>query len=82
MSVKRSDDYGLMQKIVDDLYRENKFSTRLDAIILAENYDAPADIQELVSMLPPGKLLRSQLCVSLNSSITGHGWGFFYGTVG
>lgn len=82
MSVKRSDDYGIMQKIVDDLYRDNKFSTRLDAIILAESYDAPADIHELVAMLPPGKLLRTQLCTSLNSAITGHGWGFFYGTVG
>lgn len=79
--IEPSPDYGMMQKVVEELYRSEKFARRLDAVILAESYDLPKELIELVELLPPGTYDRQGLCDQLNSSINGHGWGLIYGTV-
>ena len=43
--------------------------------------DLPDDLQEIVSLLPPGSYTRERLCDQLNSAIGGHAWGQGYGTV-
>ena len=84
MSVEPSENYGALQTVVDDLF-EGKPPTfvarRLDVVVAAEAADLPADLLEIVSLLPPGEFTRERLCVQLNSSIGGHAWGQVYGTV-
>lgn len=80
-NLERSDDYGMLQRIVDTLFREGDFVTRLDVVILAESSDVPADLLEIVQLLPSGTYSRQSLCDQLNSSIAGHAWGQVYGTV-
>ena len=81
MAIEKSSDYGVMQKLVDDLFASEEFARRLDAVLMAEAYDLPADLLEVVQLLPPGTYNRQRLCDQINSSIAGHGWGFVYGTV-
>ena len=84
MSVQPSPDYGALQLIVDDLYEGMPHDyevRRLDVVIAAESGDLPADLQEIVTLLPPGNYTRMRLCDQLNSSIVGHAWGQVYGTV-
>ncbi|MEQ3364240.1 hypothetical protein [Raoultibacter massiliensis] len=81
MAIEKSSDYGVMQKLVDDLFASEEFVRRLDAVLMAEAYDLPADLLEVVQLLPPGTCNRQRLCDQINSSIAGHGWGFVYGTV-
>lgn len=54
---------------------------RLDVVIAAEAADLPADLCEVVELLPPGQYTRRRLCDQLNSALAGHGWGQVYGTV-
>ena len=84
MSVEPSPHYGALQAIVDDLYEDapRDFEVRrLDVVIAAEASDLPADLLEVVNLLPPGNYTRMRLCDQLNSSIVGHAWGQVYGTV-
>ena len=84
MSVEPSPHYGALQTIVDDLYEDapRDFEVRrLDVVIAAEASDLPADLLEIVNLLPPGTFTRMRLCDQLNSSIVGHAWGQVYGTV-
>lgn len=84
MSVQPSEEYGALQSIVDDLFEDMPADyevRRLDVIIAAESYDLPADLEEIVSLLPPGEYTRVRLCDQLNSAIGGHAWGQVYGTV-
>lgn len=84
MSVEPSPDYGALQLIVDDLYEGMPYDyevRRLDVVIAAEANDLPADLQEVVGLLPPGTYTRVRLCDQLNSAIGGHAWGQVYGTV-
>lgn len=84
MSVEPSPDYGALQAVVDDLYEgmpRDYEVKRLDVVIAAEAGDLPADLLEVVSLLPPGAYTRVRLCDQLNSSIVGHAWGQVYGTV-
>jgi hypothetical protein len=67
--------------MIDALYREKQWPSRLDIILFAEVYDLPADLMEIVQLLPPGSWPRTRLCDQFNSAIAGHGWGFVYGTV-
>lgn len=80
-NIQRSDDYGSLQRVVDALFKENEFVSRLDVIILAESFDLPMDLIEIVELLPSGTYSRKSLCTQLNSSISGHAWGQVYGTV-
>lgn len=84
MSVEPSPDYGALQAIVDELFDDTSRDyevRRLDVVIAAESNDLPADLQEIVNLLPPGTYTRMRLCDQLNSSIGGHAWGQVYGTV-
>ena len=84
MSVEPSPAYGALQAIVDDLYEDKPYDyevRRLDVVIAAESCDLPADLLEVVNLLPPGMYTRVRLCDQLNSSIVGHAWGQVYGTV-
>ena len=84
MSVEPSPDFGALQAIVDDLFggTERDYEVRrLDAVLAAEASDLPADLMEIVNLLPPGNYTRIRLCDQLNSAIGGHAWGQVYGTV-
>jgi hypothetical protein len=80
-NLERSEDYGALQRVVSTLFKDEEFVRRLDVVILAESYDLPADLMEIVELLPPGTYSRRSLCDQLNSSIAGHAWGQVYGTV-
>ncbi|ANE22262.1 MAG: hypothetical protein K6F70_05115 [Eggerthellaceae bacterium] len=80
-NINRSDDYGALQRVVSELYRHTDMVSRMDVVVLVESYDLPADLQEIVSLLPPGYYTRERLCDQLNSAISGHAWGQVYGTV-
>lgn len=80
-NLQRSEDYGALQRVVDTLFREAEFMRRLDVVVLAESYDLPEDLLEIVNLLPSGTYSRRSLCRQLNSSISGHAWGQVYGTV-
>ena len=77
----RSPHYGVLQDLVDSLFLEQQTVRRLDVIMAAEASELPEDLQEIVSLLPPGTFTRQRLCDQLNSSINGHAWGQVYGTV-
>lgn len=81
MAIEKSPDYGIMQKLVDGLFATDKVVRRLDAVLMAEALDLPADLIEIVELLPPGTYTRQRLCDQVNSSLVGHGWGYVYGTV-
>ncbi len=78
-----SSEYGELQRLVDDLYRQNMSGTikRVDVIVRAEVNDLSDDLMEVVNLLPAGSYKRVRLCDQLNSIITAHGWAYLYGTV-
>lgn len=93
-NVKRSPYYGALQRVVDDLYRDDDAPymqlvdeeaafkvSKLDAVMAAESADLPEELVRIVSMLPPGDYTRRRLTDQINSAITGHAWGQVYGTV-
>lgn len=80
-NLERSDDYGALQRVVDTLFERDTFVRRMDVVVLAESYDLPEDLLEVIALLPPGTYARQRLCDQLNSSIAGHAWGQVYGTV-
>lgn len=81
MVTKKSPYYGSMQILVDALFDGIDIVRRLDAVLLAEAYDLPSDLREIVELLPPGSYTRRRFCDQVNSSISGHGWGYVYGTI-
>lgn len=93
-NIKRSPYYGALQRVVDDLYRDDDAPymqlvdeeaafkvSKLDAVVAAESADLPDELVRIVTMLPPGEYTRRRLTDQLNSAITGHAWGQVYGTV-
>ena len=80
-NLERSEDYGALQRVVDALFKESDFASRLDVVIMAESFDLPSDLLEIVGLLPSGTYSRQSLCTQLYSSISGHAWGQVYGTV-
>ena len=81
MASFRAESYGELQSHVDGLYATRTVVDRLDLVMQAEVLDLDADLQEIVSLLPPGSYERQRLCDQLNSAIAAHGWGGVYGTV-
>ena len=84
VAVEQSPDYGALQAIVDELFEGMPYDhavRRLDVVIASESNDLPSDLQEIVSLLPPGEYTRVRLCDQFNSAINGHAWGLVYGTV-
>ena len=80
-NLEPSEDYGLLQQLVDVLFADAEEVRRLDVVSLAKASDAPEDLIEIVELLPPGTYVRRALCDQLNSAIAGHAWGQVYGTV-
>ncbi|MBR3224401.1 MAG: hypothetical protein IKF78_03675 [Atopobiaceae bacterium] len=78
-----SDEYGELQRLVDDVYRVNPSHAvpRMDILVRAEINDLSDDLMEVVNLLPAGSYKRARLCDQLNSIITAHGWAYLYGTV-
>ncbi|MDO4796958.1 MAG: hypothetical protein Q4A01_02950 [Coriobacteriales bacterium] len=78
-----SEEFGELQRLVDDLYRVNPSQAvpRMDVLVRAEVNDLSDDLMEVVELLPAGAYKRHRLCDQLNSIITAHGWAYLYGTV-
>lgn len=81
MALEQNPDFGMLQRVVDGLFKSEEWISRLDAIIAGESADLPADLMEIIELLPPGYYNRITLCEQLNSAINGHAWGMVYGTV-
>ena len=81
VKLEQSPDYGMLQEFVDSLYRLSPVHSRLDIVIEAESFGLNKDLSEIVSLLPPGAYTRDRLCSQLNSSLSSHGWGYYYGAV-
>ncbi|MGN0056419.1 MAG: hypothetical protein ACI4B6_01830 [Atopobiaceae bacterium] len=78
-----SAEYGELQKLVNDLYRESASGSvkRVDVVVRAEVNDLSPELMEVIELLPAGSYKRARLCDQLNSIVTAHGWAFLYGTV-
>lgn len=81
MAVKKSPHYGVLQELTDELYASEEVVSRVNIVVLAETHDLPADLLEIINLLPPGNFSRQRFCDQVNSSLTGHGWGLVYGTI-
>lgn len=80
----RSEDYGRLQKLVDELYFDDPHAriSKMDVLMRAEIDDLPDNLYEVVDLLPSGgSYSRQRLCDQMNSIITAHGWGYTIGTV-
>lgn len=77
----QAESFGVLQRLVDALFTDNKVVDRLDVVVQAELQDLDADLIEIVTLLPPGRYERQRLCDQLNSALAAHGWGGMYGTV-
>ena len=76
------DDREVLQRFLENLYRESKRVSRLDVILRAQTLDLDADLMPIFENLPSGTAYtRERLADQLNSAIVGHGWSRRYGTV-
>ena len=76
------DDREVLQRFLDNLYRETKRVSRLDIILRAQTLDLDEDLMPIFENLPSGgAYTRQRLADQLNSAIVGHGWSRRYGTV-
>ncbi len=78
---EKSPHFGLLQEFVDSLFLQEEEVSRLDIIVSAEAFGLNEDLQEIISLLPPGVYSRVRLCGQINSSLSSHGWGYIYGSV-
>lgn len=74
------DDREQIGRWLDALYRDRRVATQLDAIGLAQVFDLPADVMDIVLGIPSGRYTRQRLCDQLNSAIVGRGLSRRYGT--
>ena len=81
INVQQDEDYGVLQDLVDVVFRHAERVNRMDLLVQAEVHDVSPDIMEVVELMPPGSYDRGQMCDQMNSIITAHGWGLRYGTV-
>ena len=77
----RSEHFGELQALVDDLFESRNSLSSLELLINAEMRDLHPDLIEICQIVPPGTYSRQALCDQMNSAIAGHGWGGVYGTV-
>jgi hypothetical protein len=76
------DDREILQRFLDNLFRESRHVSRLDVIVRAETLDLDDDLLPIIENLPSGRAYtRQRLADQLNSAIVGHGWSRRYGTV-
>lgn len=78
---EKSPDYGVLQEFIESLYSNDDAQTRLDIVLQAEAYGLNDDLLEIITLLPPGTYTREKVCSQLNSSLSSHGWGYYYGAV-
>ena len=81
----RSEDYGELQRLVDTLFAPGVSAratvSKIDILVRADAFDLNDDLIEVVELLPSGSFTRTRLCDQINSILSGHGWGAYYGTV-
>lgn len=76
------DDREVLQRFLDNLFRDSKKVSRLDVILRAQTLDLDEDLQPVFEGLPSGGAYsRQRLADQLNSAIVGHGWSRRFGTV-
>jgi len=76
------DDREVLQRFLDNLFRDAKRVSRLDVIVRAQTLDLDADLMPILENLPSGApYTRQRLADQLNSAIVGHGWSRRFGTV-
>jgi hypothetical protein len=76
------DDREVLQRFMDNLFREAKRVSRLDVILRAETLDLDRELMPIIENLPSrASYTRQTLADQLNSAIVGHGWSRRYGTV-
>jgi len=76
------DDREVLQRFLDNLFRDRKRVSRLDVIIRAETLDLDSELLPIIENLPSGSTYtRQRLADQLNSAIVGHGWSRRFGTV-
>jgi len=76
------DSREVLQRFLDNLFRDAKRVSRLDVIIRAETLDLDHDLLPIIENLPTAATFtRQRLADQLNSAIVGHGWTRRYGTV-
>ena len=75
------DEYLSLQRLIDALYAEAHYATRLDAILWAECADLDLQALEIIELMPPGHYIRQQMCDQINSALKGHGWTGTFRTV-
>jgi len=77
-----NDDREMLQRFLDNLFRESTLVSRLDVIVRAETLDLDSELMPIMENLPSGlRYTRQRLADQLNSAIVGHGWSRRYGTV-
>jgi Flp pilus assembly protein CpaB len=74
------EDREQIQRWLDALYRRAAMATQLDAVVMAQTFDLPADAMDVITGLPPGRYTRQALCDQLNSAIVGRGLSRQLGT--
>lgn len=79
--IPNSDEYGELQRFVEALYASETLVDNLDVQVLAQTFDLPEDLIEIVSMLPSGLYERARIADQLNSALAAHGWTQRFGTV-
>jgi hypothetical protein len=76
------DTREVLQRFLDNLFRDQARVSRLDVIIRAETLDLDADLIPIIANLPSVRsYTRQRLADQLNSAIVGHGLSRQYGTV-
>jgi hypothetical protein len=76
------DTREVLQRFLDNLFRDQGRVSRLDVIIRAETLDLDEDLIPIIANLPStGSYTRQHLADQLNSAIVGHGLSRQYGTV-
>ncbi len=81
INVPHDEDYGVLQDLVNAVFRKGGRVSRMELVTQAEAHDVSADIMEVVELMPSGSYSRTELTDQMNSIITAHGWGLRYGTV-
>lgn len=74
------EDREQIQRWLDALYRDRRVATQLDAIGLAQVFDLPGPVMEIVLGLPSARYPRGKFCDQLNSAIVGRGLSRQLGT--
>ena len=79
----RADEYGDLQRLVDNVYKHapSSYASNIDVLVRAEIDDLNQDLLEVINLIPAGTYKRAALCDQINSIVTAHGWGSTYGTV-